>query len=216
MGYPYNLIKEILVICALGLYLFSRIKNVDLVYWGLFYGLIISILVYPWIHNLGLLPWATKLTVFQYQAFIVIVAAIAWYRTGQISYSFTLAYFLALASGYFYEVPRFLLLNGLPGLFEMNRYSPLAIDLQIWAMFFIPMLFMDRGLEISRRAWISLGIYLGYAWAYYFHLDLILDLKFYWSNHLAAVYFPAITVFRAPIMIFFILLVDGLRPQDLT
>jgi len=216
LGYPYNLVKELLIIGALALFLFSKIKNMDLVYWGLFYGLIISIPVYPWLHPLGLLQWNTISTVLQYQAFILLVTVIAWYRTGLISYAFTLAFYLASASGYLYEVPRFLSLYGLPGLFEMNRFSPLGLDLQIWALFLLPVLFMGKNLEISRRAYLSLGLYLGYAWAYYFHFDILHAFKLYWSLQVKILYFPIITIFRAPIMIFFILLVDGLRPQDLT
>jgi len=199
----HQVLKEAIPLFFILLFLFSKVFDMDLFYWGFFSALTLFIVISP----LGgsklniLNSWRLGISFFQYLAFCWLTVTISFYRTQKINLAFTLGVILTSASGYLYEIPRYLRLAGWIGLFRWNKYSPLVFDIQIYLLFLIPLFF--RGIQIDLKTKLAGFNYLAYCWIYYHYFDSLIAFRrasFLW------IWIPHIVMFRLPVMVLLLFL----------
>lgn len=214
MAIAHQLLKELIPASVFVLYLMSRFtRKIDLIFWALFYGNVFVIFCFPALNflkisNLITGTWTLGISFFQYLSFIFIISCIAYYRTNRINYSVTLSILLSSASGYLYEVPRYLNLQGVAGLFRFNKYSPLVFDLQVFIVFIIIGFLLFRGIRIDLKTSLAFYNYWAYCYVYYHYFDQLIWIR-RWSRFW--IFIPHIVIFRLPIMILFIVLVNQIN-----
>ena len=214
MAIAHQLLKELAPASVFLLYLASRFtRKIDPIFWALFYGDVFLIFCFPALNFLKISTlitgsWRLGISFLQYLSFIFIIICVAYYRTNKISYSVTLSMLLSSASGYLYEVPRFLRIQGIVGLFRFNVYSPMVFDLQIFFVLLIPTLLLFRGIRIDLKTSLAFYNYWVYSYIYYHFFDELIFIR-RWSRFW--IFIPHIVIFRLPIMILFIVLVNQIN-----
>jgi hypothetical protein len=131
-------------------------------------------------------------------------------KTGDLPYSVTLSFHFASLSGYLYEFPRYLSLQGWDGVIRYNRYSPFLIDYSFVAFFVILWLLESKGFKMNVRTVLVFFCYGVFTVWYYFNFDYVqslrpayvwfLGVKLYW-----------IIFLRLPTMIFLLSLTKTLN-----
>ena len=214
MEITHQFLKELVPALVFVLYLMSRIRpKIDPVFRAMFFiqvALIFSwpVIVFLKVPSLLAGSWRLGISFFQYLSFAFIISLITYYRTNKMNYSVTLSIILTSASGYLYEVPRFLKIQGIVGLFRFNKYSPLVFDLQIFFVLLIPALLLFRGIRIDLKTSLAFYNYWAYSYVYYHFFDELIFIR-RWSRFW--IFIPHIVIFRLPIMILFIVLVNQIN-----
>lgn len=110
--------------------------------------------------------WRSILSPIQYLIYIWLVNRRLFQNTGDSSYSYTLSVVSAGVVGYLYEVPRWVLRDGLSGLFRTARTSFLVVDFGLLAVPFMFFMLRGRRVDVGACFLVSLSLYVFYVLYY--------------------------------------------------
>jgi len=217
----HSLYKENIPFLILLVYLLNiKYKSLGSVFNGTIYAVAGFIPIFTALYVKGFNPftylqysWRTWTTPVQYALFILVTYLIAYRRTGDTPYSVTLGLHLASASGYLYEVPRYINLQGIGWVIRFNKYSPFIVTYSIIALFVIIALFYQKEYKTTHRTLYTLSAYLLYSAWYSVNLDSVYALKrkYIWiMGH----DIPWISIFKLPTMLFLVALTWGLPKRE--
>ena len=169
--------------------------------WGGF-AVLTSIPVYTvfalWGYNLVDLvvsqSWTSWLSPVQYLVFVFIINRRVHDMTGDSSYSFCLSVVAATVSGYLYEVPRWIIRDGVFGLFRTAKNSFIVLDFGMIAVPFLFFMLRDRGVQVNKLLLLSGLVYMIYM---VFYAQII---SFYISMIYQLVGVPTTVLCRVPAM----------------
>lgn len=213
----HHLLKEVIPVSFFIMYLVSlKYRKMDSIY--LVFCVLQSVVIscYPFYDlflSRGFLinSWVLPISFVQYASFSLLITCIALFRTQKINYSVTLSIIITSGVGYLYEIPRFLRLQGLPGLTRPNIHSPLIIDLQIICLILIPIMLLFRKIKVDLKIVLSGINYVVYCWVYYHWFDSLIAFR---RSSVLWIWIPHIFMFRLPIMIFFVCLVSQINSSE--
>ena len=188
----------------MGLYLIEEYTDVDLTKFFKWFSWFTVCLIPGFIISLlyGLNPttlilfssWTSWMSPLQYLVFVSLVNCGVYKNTGDYSFSFCVAVISAAVSGYLYEVPRWILRDGLFGLIRTAKMSFLVLDFGMLAVPFLFYMLRDRGVMVNLLLSVSGLVYMIYM---VFYTPLI---EFYLHVAYPVVGLPSTVLCRVPAM----------------
>ena len=145
--------------------------------------------------------WRNLITPIQYAVFTSLNYFTAYHRSHDHAYSVTVAVHLASASGYLYEVPRFLFLQGVPGLLRFNKYSPFLVDYAILSIPIIYTLYQHNGYKVNSVVVAGLATYFLYCGIFYLEYTYLFDTIRREIIYCLEYVIPWINLYRIPTMV---------------
>lgn len=213
----HSLFKENIPLLILVLYLLRDRLKTGNIFKGVVVCLYMFIPVFSLIYiilgnpfNILSFSWNTWITPVQYCLLLIIGYELSLNRTNDIPFSVTLSFHLASASGYLYEAPRYLRLQGWGWVVRYNKYSVFVVTYSIISLAVIVWLLSEQFYRITKPVMLSLFGYSLYTVLYYHN--------FYWIHALRKDYIwflgydiPWINLFRLPTMFFLLSLTRGIK-----
>jgi len=211
MSIDHSVLKELVPLPVLALYLLSkRYPICDRVASYVFYAGVVFLPVYTFIYYLSgtnlfqLLDhgWRTYTTPVTYIVYVLSAYSVSIAKTRHSSYSLALAYHLALFTGYIYEIPRYLHLQGIQGLIRYNYMSPFIVCYAILAGPVSLWLLTRKPYKINTPILaVTILIYLGYCYIYLYHYPLLHNMRYNTLYSYNGVVLPWISFYRLPAML---------------
>ena len=211
-----HFLKEWVPICILTMYVINtKIKGSDYFFTAAVKVTAVSIPLTYILYHLGVNPfdylqrtWTTLRTPIQYLSFILLTYIHTYTKTNDIPYSFTLAIHSASAAGYIYEIPRFLVLQGLSGVFRFNKYSPIRIEYSIFAILIIVTMLFMYNYTPTRYTNVAALLYI----AYFIGYPTLQRVRVFTRFH--GIQIPWINLYRLPAMLLLFSLSTGLTKRS--
>lgn len=214
MYIDHSILKETIPSLILVLYIFN--EKTKTVFNLIYLSLIAFTIYFTATHLLGIevlgfitSNWRTWATPALYLAFILATYHISYSKTRDLPYSITLSTHMALATGYLYEAPRYLILQGPLGLIRYSKYSLFTIQYALVSIPIIYLLLRKKGLKHDK--WLLFG-----ALNYLIYFTLFI-LKYEWLQNIRFIktfdgYFvPWIYLYRLPTMIMFLIATSRIK-----
>jgi hypothetical protein len=171
--------------------------------------------------------WRTWATPAMYLVFTLLTYGFAHTKTRDHPYSITLACHMTLATGYLYEAPRYLYLQGFRGLIRVSKHSPFRIHYAIISIIIIIWLLVNKKMEINPVVLFGLQQYEIYFLVFYAKYEWLQRIRFETWLHQQIVYdslgvphsikvvlVPWIYLYRVPAMIMMLLAVSQIKCLD--
>ena len=184
------------------LYTFIHIRGYDL----------LGFLRHPRFWELGYLQfWQTWATPAMYLVFTLLTYGLAHKRTLDHPYSITLACHMTLTTGYLYEAPRYLYLQGLRGLIRFSKYSLFGVQYAIISIIIIVWLLLNKKMSINPTVLMGMQLYEAYFIIFWARYAWLTEIRFatYWGYMI-----PWINLYRLPTMIMMLLAVSQIKALD--
>ena len=152
--------------------------------------------------------WTTVTTPVQYMVFILVLYWLIYAKTDDQPYAVTLSLHMALVSGYLYEVPRWIYLQGLPRIIRFNRYGLFWVHYSIISVFLVAWLLCSKRWRINWLAALGVANYVFYCAVFYFGYEWLWSFRF--TVYFDSFMIPWINLYRVPAMLMFLCLVSGI------
>lgn len=156
-----------------------------------------TLIVYP--------SWTSWISPIQYLVYISLVNRLLHDNTDDSSFSFCLSVISASVAGYLYEVPRWIIRDGVLGLFRTAKMSFLVLDFGMLAVPFMFYMLRDRRILVNKLLVVSGLVYLFYV---VFYTPLMV---FYIGEVYKFVWVPLTVLCRVPAMVFIYQLVTSME-----
>lgn len=157
--------------------------------------------------------WRTWATPAMYLVFTLVTYGVAHTKTRDHPYSITLACHMTLATGYLYEAPRYLYLQGLRGLIRFSKYSPFRVQYAIISIIIIAWLLLKKKVELNPIVLLGMQQYEVYFLVFWIKYEWLQEIRFI---HLIkfGYFIPWIYLYRLPAMIMLLLAVTQIKALD--
>lgn len=222
MFIDHSLIKETTPLILLLLYLAHlRTRRLEWVFHIGILSLYSFAILYTFTHVrgydlLGFISsnWRTWATPAMYLVFTLLTYGVAHTKTRDHPYSITLACHMALATGYLYEAPRYLYLQGIRGLIRFSKYSVFRVHYAIISLIIIAWLLYRKNAELmSPRVLLGVTFYTTYFAWFYVNYEWLQEIRFIYVIKYGY-FIPWIYLYRLPAMTMLLLAVTQLKALD--
>lgn len=214
----HSLYKENIPLMILCLYLIhTRKKPVESVFQGIIIGLYLFIPIYTALYLYGFNiftmlehSWRTWTTPVQYCSFMILAYELTYNKTRDTPFSVTLSFHMASATGYLYEFPRYLSLQGWGWIIRFNKFSVFRLTYSIISLAIIVVLLSERTARLNKHVMLSLFAYCVFTAWYYNNFQWVQSLRcvYVWAGPIKT---PWINLFRLPTMLFLLSLTQTLN-----
>lgn len=216
---PHGLLKTYIPFFLLCLFFVNKKVNIlkffQLIVCGLYLFVPVYCFVYLYGFNLFSLlsrSWRVWATPVSYCFFMVLIYEILHKKTGDLPYSVTLSFHFACLSGYLYEFPRYLSLQGWGRVIRFNRYSPFLVDYSHVSLIVILWLLIRKGFQVNKKTLLVVFCYGVFTVWYYFNFNYVQSLRpiYVWFFGVKLYW---IVFLRLPTMLFLLALTQTLNKQ---
>ena len=156
--------------------------------------------------------WTTVTTPVQYMAFVLLLYWLIYAKTDDRPYAVTLSLHMALASGYLYEVPRWIHLQGLLRIIRFNQYGLFWVHYSIISVFIVVWLLYSKRFKLNRLAALGVADYALYCVIFYLGYEWLQSFRF--TIYYGSFMIPWINLYRIPAMLMFVYLVSGISVYE--
>lgn len=152
--------------------------------------------------------WRTWATPAMYLGFVILAYRLAYKKTLDHPYSITLSCHMALATGYLYEAPRYLYLQGLKGLLRVSKYSVFRVHYAIISLIIIVWMLHLKDMKYNPIVLFGIQQYEIYFLVFWAKYEWLYEIRwqFFFGRYLPWIYF-----YRFPAMIMMLLAISQIK-----